>query len=147
MLGRTITGFNSGFGYLLFALLTGAGLCGGYVLLGATWLVLKTEGVLQKKAIAWAKWGLLWVALGVVVVSLATPLVSATVRMKWFGFPRTAALMLLPAASVAVGIVVWIALGRLARARVAGNGCRSRAVLRSSRSLSPASLTVCFRTW
>ena len=60
MLGRYITGFDSGFGYLLFALVVGAGLCGGYVLLGATWLIYKTEGTLQKKALAWARWGLLW---------------------------------------------------------------------------------------
>ena len=56
MLGRYITGFESGFGYLLFALVVGAGLCGGYVLLGATWLVYKTEGTLQKKALAWARY-------------------------------------------------------------------------------------------
>ncbi len=115
MLGRYITGFESGFGYLVFALLVGAALCGGYVLLGATWLVLKTEGALQKKAIAWAKWGLLWVALGVALVSLATPVVSETVRIKWFDFPRTAALMLLPAASVTAGIALWIVLRRLGR--------------------------------
>ncbi|HEY5291145.1 MAG TPA: cytochrome d ubiquinol oxidase subunit II, partial [Burkholderiales bacterium] len=76
MLGRYITGFDSGFGYLLFALVVGAGLCGGYVLLGATWLIYKTDGTLQKKAVAWARWGLLWVALGVAAVSVATPLVS-----------------------------------------------------------------------
>ena len=89
MLGRYITGFDSGFGYLLFALVVGAGLCGGYVLLGATWLIYKTEGTLQKKALAWARWGLLWVALGVAAVSVATPFVSQTVEMKWFDFPRT----------------------------------------------------------
>ncbi len=44
MLGRYLTGFASGFGYWLFAVLVGASLCGGYVLLGATWLILKTEG-------------------------------------------------------------------------------------------------------
>ncbi len=115
MLGRYITGFESGFGYFLFSLLTGAGLCGGYVLLGATWLVLKTDGALQKKAMAWAKWGLLWVALGVVLVSLATPLISHTVRVKWFDFPRTLGLMLLPAVSVAVGVLVWKSLSRLRR--------------------------------
>src|SRR5687768_17218919 len=71
MLGHYITGFESGFGYFLFSLLVGGGLCGGYTLLGATWLVFKTEGELQKKAIAWAKWGLLWVAVGVAAVSLA----------------------------------------------------------------------------
>src|SRR5882672_2289204 len=34
MLGRYVTGFESGFGYWAFAMLTGASLCGGYVLLG-----------------------------------------------------------------------------------------------------------------
>src|SRR5688500_14243611 len=72
MLGRYITGFERGFGYWLFAVVTGAAVCGGYVLLGATWLVLRTEGALQEKAIAWAKWGLLWVALGVALISLGT---------------------------------------------------------------------------
>src|SRR5262245_46640345 len=47
MLGRYITGFEAGAGYGLFALLVGASLCGGYVLLGATWLVLRSEGALQ----------------------------------------------------------------------------------------------------
>src|SRR5690348_16561152 len=84
MLGRYITGFEHGFGYWLFALVVGASLCGGYVLLGATWLILKTEGHLQKKSLGWARWGLAWVALGIALVSLATPLVSETVRDKWF---------------------------------------------------------------
>ncbi|HEX7605727.1 MAG TPA: cytochrome d ubiquinol oxidase subunit II, partial [Usitatibacter sp.] len=107
MLGRYITGFERGFGYWAFALMVGASLCGGYVLLGATWLVLKTEGELQRKALGWARWGLLWVALGVGLVSLATPLVSETVRDKWFDFPRTLWLMILPAATVAAGFMVW----------------------------------------
>ena len=38
MLGRYITGFESGFFYWMFALVVGASLCGGYVLMGATWL-------------------------------------------------------------------------------------------------------------
>jgi len=107
MLGRYVTGFEPGFGYWMFAVLVGASLCGGYVLLGATWLILKTEGDLQRKAVGWARWGLLWVALGVALVSLATPLVSETVRDKWFDFPRTLGLMLLPAATVAAGAWLW----------------------------------------
>ena len=107
MLGRYITGFEHGFGYWAFALLVGASLCGGYVLLGATWLILKADGELQKKAIAWARWGLLWVALGVGLVSLATPLVSETVRHKWFDFPRTLWLMVFPAVTLAMGFMVW----------------------------------------
>ncbi len=115
MLGRYITGFESGFFYWVFALLVGASLCGGYVLLGATWLILKTEGGLQKKSIAWARWGLLWVALGVALVSLATPLVSETVRHKWFDFPRTLWVMVLPGASVLAGLWLWRAASAVKR--------------------------------
>jgi len=112
MLGRYVTGFQPGFGYWLFAAMVGARLCGGYVLLGATWLVLRTEGELKRKSIVWARWGLLWVALGIALVSLGTPLVSETVREKWFDFPRTLALMLLPMATLGAGIWVWLALGK-----------------------------------
>ncbi len=117
MLGRYVTGFESGFLYYLFALLTGAALCGGYVLLGASWLVMKTSGELQAKALAWTRWGLAWVALGVALVSLATPLVSATVQAKWFAqfpfVPRSYWLALLPLATLAAGGWVWRATGRL----------------------------------
>ncbi len=116
MLGRYITGFEHGFGYWLFAIVVGASLCGGYVLLGATWLILKCEGSLQAKAFAWARWGLLWVALGVGLVSLATPLVSETVRDKWFDFPRTLWVMALPLATVACGAWLWRATGAKRRA-------------------------------
>ena len=115
MLGRYITGFEPGFGYVLFGLLVAGGLCGGYVLLGATWLILRTEGELQKKSCAWARWGLAWVALGVALVSAATPLASGTIRDKWFDFPATLPLMLLPAASLAAGVWVWRETGRLSR--------------------------------
>jgi cytochrome bd ubiquinol oxidase subunit II len=118
MLGRYITGFQPGVGYTVFALLVGASLCGGYVLLGATWLVLKTQGVLQGKALGWARWGLAWVALAVALVSLATPFASESVQTKWFGdfpSPRTLALMLLPLATLVAGAVVWTSTGRLKR--------------------------------
>jgi cytochrome d ubiquinol oxidase subunit II len=112
MLGRYITGFEPGFGYWLFAVVVGASLCGGYVLLGATWLILRTEGALQQKAIAWARWGLMWVALGVALVSLATPLASETVRHKWFDFPQVLWLMLLPIGTVLSGILLWLSLSK-----------------------------------
>jgi cytochrome d ubiquinol oxidase subunit II len=113
MLGRYVTGFESGLGYWLFAALVGASLCGGYVLMGATWLIFKTEGELQKKSVAWTRWGMLWVSLGVALVSLATPLVSETVREKWFDFPRTLAVMILPAATVGVGYWLWAMTSRM----------------------------------
>src|SRR5262245_1393192 len=115
MLGRYITGFESGFGFFLFAAVVGAGLCGGYVLLGATWLILRTEGELQQKSIVWARWGLAWTFLGIGLVSLGTPLVAESVREKWFGSPLVFVLMLLPVATLASGIALWRSCGKLAR--------------------------------
>jgi cytochrome d ubiquinol oxidase subunit II len=112
MLGRYLTGFLPGWGSYLFALMVGAALCGGYVLLGATWLILRTEGTLQRKAVGWTRWGLLWVALGVALVSLGTPVVSERVYARWFDFPATLALMVLPAASIVSWLWVWRSLGR-----------------------------------
>ena len=123
MLGRYITGFEPGIGYWLFAITVGASLCGGYVLLGATWLIFKTEGILRRKSVAWARWGLLWVGLGFALVSLATPLVSATVRDKWFDFPRTLGLMLLPAATLAAAAWLWKVTGQM-KAGAAGGDWR-----------------------
>ena len=119
MLGSYITGFEPGFGYFLFSLVVAGGLCGGYVLLGAAWLILRTEGELQRKAVGWTRWGLLWVALGVALVSIATPLASESVRIKWFDFPRTLGLMLLPAASAAAWLWVWSLTGRMKHGRPA----------------------------
>ena len=123
MLGRYVSGFHGGFAEWLFAVVVGASVCGGYVLMGATWLILKTEGELQRKSIAWARWGLLWVALGVALVSLATPLQSATVRERWFDFPSTLWVMILPAATVACGFWLWRSTGRL-RQGEAGHDAR-----------------------
>ena len=112
MLGRYVSGFSGGPGEWLFAILVGASLCGGYVLLGATWLIMKTEGALQRKAIAWSRWGLAWVALGIALVSAATPLTSETVRSRWFDFPQALWAMPLPIATLAAGIWVWKSLGK-----------------------------------
>ena len=114
MLGRYVTGFAPGLGLLAVRRDDGRGAV-RRLLLGATWLILKTEGALQKKAFAWARWGLAWVALGVALVSIGTPLVSETVRAKWFTFPDTLWLMLLPAATLATGLRLWYVTGKLQR--------------------------------
>ena len=116
MLARYVTGFADEPAYVLFAFLVGAGLCGGYVLIGATWLILKTEGAVQQKALRWARIGLIAVGIGIAMVSIATPVVSETVRERWFTFPRTFALMLLPAATLGTGLWLW------RETRVAGRG-------------------------
>ena len=123
MLGRYITGFESGFGFLLFAAVVGGGLCGGYVLLGSTWLIMRTEGELQRKAIDWARWGLAWTGLGIALVSLGTPLVAQSVREKWFDTSWFFALMLLPVATLVAAGLLWRSCAGL----VHGQGASDRA--------------------
>jgi cytochrome d ubiquinol oxidase subunit II len=70
-----------------FSLLTGAGVVIGYALLGATWLVLKTEGPLQDHARR------LSLALGIATlaalaaVSAATPFLTYDYWRRWFEMP------------------------------------------------------------
>lgn len=120
MLGRYVTGFERGFGFSVFAFLCAASLCGTYVLIGAAWLILKTEGELRRKSVLWARWGLLWSGLALVLVSIATPLVSPRVFERWFDFPKTFGLMVLPAAALAAWIWVWATTGRILRANGSG---------------------------
>ncbi len=101
MLGRYITGLEPGWPYLLFAGAIALLLPAAYVLLGAAWLIMKTEGELQRLAVRWAK--LAWppVVVGMGLISLATPVVSDTVRSKWFAMPEIIALLPIPLMTLA----------------------------------------------
>ncbi|NHK28080.1 cytochrome d ubiquinol oxidase subunit II [Parvularcula flava] len=70
-----------------FSFLTGIAVVAGYALLGATWLVMKTEGPLQEKArkLAWG-FGVATVAF-IVIVSLFTPWLEATYHERWLSTP------------------------------------------------------------
>lgn len=105
MLGRYISGFGEGWNYPLFAAAIALTLPAAYVLLGATWLVMKTESGLQLKAIAWARQAWWPVVLGMVLISMATPWISATVRERWFELPQIIALLVIPA-TTAVALLV-----------------------------------------
>ena len=96
MLGRYVSGFGSGWNYPLFAAAIAAALPAAYVLLGACWLVMKTEGELQEKAIGWARTAWSPVVIGLLLISMATPWISPTVRDRWFALPEIIALMAIP---------------------------------------------------
>ena len=113
MLGRYITGFAPGFGYWLFALVVAGGLCGGYVLLGATWLVLAPTARCRRRRSRGRDGACCGWRSASALVSLGTPLASETVREKWFDFPRTLGLMVLPLGDLGrCGAWVWFSLGR-----------------------------------
>ncbi len=113
MLGRYITGFAPGVGPWLFALFVGGCVAAGYALLGAGWLVMKTEGELQRLALRWARPCLLLTAVGVAAISLATPWVSARIFDKWFVMPQVIWLLPVPLATAALLGGIHVLLKRL----------------------------------
>jgi cytochrome bd ubiquinol oxidase subunit II len=58
-----------------------------YCFIGGTWLILKTENELQKKAIKFTKIFLWFATLGMVLISVATPISSPRIFEKWFTLP------------------------------------------------------------
>lgn len=116
MLGLYIMGFQGGWATQGFALLAALGLAAAYVFVGATWLVAKTDGELQKRAVAWARGGLIATAIGMVGVSLATPLVSERIFHRWFDFPSIIGLMPIPLTTAALFLALWVFLRRMPRA-------------------------------
>lgn len=113
MLGNVITGYRDGVGYLLFDLAVGLGLAGAYAMLGATWLIVKTEGALQQEAVRWTRVATAFAAVGVAAVSLATPLASPGVYEKWFADHRFIWLAPLPVLTAMAFAGIWITAGRL----------------------------------
>jgi cytochrome d ubiquinol oxidase subunit II len=108
--GRVFAGSSFDFA-TPFALLTGVALVFGYALLGAGWLVMKTDGALQ----AWSRRAgrvcLVAVSCCILAVSVWTPLASSVIAHRWFDWPNTAILLPLPVASLVVGVYAWHALG------------------------------------
>ena len=114
MLGHYITGFENSSGAFAFSALISICVVAGYGLLGATWLIMKSEHELQKKAVRWAQ-GALWLtALGIAAVSIATPLISSRVFDKWFAFPQFLLLSQIPAISIALILACHFRLRKLA---------------------------------
>lgn len=125
MLGRYITGFADSWQAWAFALLAGAGLSSAYALLGAAWLLMKTEGALQNKALVWIKNSVLTTAMAVLAVSIVTPLASSSVAAKWFVWPQFLWLSPLPIASVILFYILLRCLPTLAQRQKVHNdaGC------------------------
>ena len=96
MLGLYITGLKYNLVGIVFGVVIALCMVAGYMLLGAGWLIIKTEGELRQRAIGWARRSLWLTGIGIVAVSLATPLVSPRIFEKWFALPNLFLLMPIP---------------------------------------------------
>lgn len=121
MLGQLITGFKQDLPGYLFSALIGFCLVFAYRLLGAAWLIMKTEGALQLNAVDWAKGSLWLTAAGVLAISVATPWVSPRIFDKWFSFPNVLMLFPIPAMTMALFFVISRSLSRLPTRLAQGN--------------------------
>jgi cytochrome d ubiquinol oxidase subunit II len=121
MLGLYIVGFERSLAAFGFGVLIAACLAAGYVLLGATWLIVKTEGSLQLRAVTWARRALWVTAAGIGAVSIVTPLVSQRIFDKWFALPEFVLLLPVPIATLTLLWVISRSLQRLPVRLAQGN--------------------------
>ena len=94
-----------------------AGVCGlamiaGYGLLGATWLTMKTEGPVSRRAREHAKVLLLAVLLFMAAISLWTPLTEPRIAARWFTLPNFLFLWPVPVVTALVAFLIWRGLER-----------------------------------
>ncbi|MGX5803419.1 cytochrome d ubiquinol oxidase subunit II [Bradyrhizobium sp. Arg314] len=125
VLGSFIQGFQvtgrqfagTSFGFLSpFTVLTGIALLFGYGLLGAGWLILKTDGELQAAARRQGRVCLIGVLLAIALVSGWTPLMSPVVADRWFSWPNAVLLAPVPIVTAAIALFTWRALNGTAEA-------------------------------
>ena len=89
-----------------FSILTSVSLVIGYALLGATWLVLKTEVSLRDKAYHLC-WYLLFAMLAAIgLVSIATPFLNIQYAQRWFTWPNVILTAPVPIAVAAVTLAL-----------------------------------------
>jgi cytochrome d ubiquinol oxidase subunit II len=110
MLGAYITGFQTHLSGIMFSCLVAIAVASAYCLIGACWLIMKCSGKLQKKAIQWAKYHLFNAIIGLVTVSIATPMISERIFEKWLSFPVVLALAPIPIATLILVIALHLLL-------------------------------------
>lgn len=94
------------------SLLVALTLIQGYVLIGSTYLILKTEGELQKNHFRTAKLAAVTTLIGAILITIATPIFYETARIRLFSPP----LLYIFAAIPILGLVlIWLLLRSLNR--------------------------------
>ena len=90
-----------------FSVMTGFALICGYALLGATWLIMKTEDATQDWARKSAAYLLAFVTIFMGLVSLIMPILNADVKNLWFSLPNFFLLLPMPLVSAGMIVLLW----------------------------------------
>jgi cytochrome d ubiquinol oxidase subunit II len=95
-----------------FSLLTGASLVAGYALLGACWLIWKTEGDAQKRAYALAGWLGALTLVAIAAVSFATLGLGQGYVSRWLSMPNVLLTAQVPLLVTIFAVLFWRALAK-----------------------------------
>lgn len=95
-----------------FAIVCGFGLVAGYALIGATWMVFKTEDLQRDLACKAGKRALIAVLAFIGIISLWTPFQQPPIAERWFSMPNILFLSPVPLLTAATALQLWRSLGR-----------------------------------
>lgn len=90
-----------------FALMCGFAMVAGYALLGATWLLMKTEGAVAEHARRYAMIALYAVLFFMAIVSLWTPIEHARIAERWFSLPNFLFFWPVPLVTAVLSFLCW----------------------------------------
>ncbi len=113
MVGRFVVGFQSGWVSELFSICFGFLVVAGFALMGATWLILKTEGELQRLAVRWSRRAIWAMVAGAVLSSAIAPFVNTRIYDRMFSFPEATLLIAMPLVSMLLTVMMHFLLGAL----------------------------------
>ena len=90
-----------------FSIVTGIALIFGYALLGATWLIMKTEDITQNWARGIASYVLVYVGLAMAIVSISMPFIDKRIIELWFSLPNFFYLLPIPLFTALGFVLLW----------------------------------------
>jgi len=90
-----------------YSVMVGMALVFGYALLGATWLIMKTDGITQDWARKCAGYVLGYVGIFLGLVSISMPMMNADVKALWFSLPNIFYLLPIPLSSLVMIVMIW----------------------------------------
>ncbi|MCC2617751.1 cytochrome d ubiquinol oxidase subunit II [Aestuariibacter halophilus] len=96
MLGAYVMGFEQSLGAIIFSLLSAVGVTMAYILIGASWLIMKTEQDLQQRAIRWATRASMVSFVGILAVCVVNPLINEQVMSRWTTAPSAYLFAMIP---------------------------------------------------
>src|SRR5262249_23167200 len=90
-----------------FSIVCGLGVVAGYALLGATWLLIRTEGEVARRGRELAKMLILAVLAVMAIVSMWTPFASERIAQRWFSLANILYLGPVPLVTALVAWACW----------------------------------------